>query len=124
MTHAKKRYVDGKATPEIADRLGRNQGTIIRLLVKRAPCKKQGRKAMLDESAMEKQEAKLKLMAEKADGKYEVTAAALKRAARANASDRTILDALHKHGIFSRHLREKPVPSGMSATGTPSRGHA
>ena len=106
---AKKWYVDGETTAEIADRLSRDQSTITRLLVKRVPRKKQGRKALLDEAAVDKLADKLNSMVEKADGKYEVTAAALKRATRTKASDRTILDALHKRGIFFRRLREKPV---------------
>ena len=47
---AKKWYVDGETTAEIADRLSRDQSTITRLLVKRVPRKKQGRKALLDEA--------------------------------------------------------------------------
>ena len=106
---AKQWYVDGESTAEIAERLGRNQSSITRLLIKRLPRKKQGRKAVLDKSAVDKLEAKLQTMVEKADGKYEVTIAALKRASRTKASERTILKSLHDRGIYFRRLREKPV---------------
>ena len=106
---AKQWYVDGETTAEIAERLGRNQSSITRLLVKRVPRKKQGRKGILDSVAVDKLEAKLRSMVEKADSKYEVTVAALRRASRAKASERTILDALHKRQIYFRPLREKPV---------------
>ena len=106
---AKKWYVDGTTTAEIAERLGRNQSTITRLLVKRVARKKQGRRAILTSAAVDKLEAKLEAMIEKANGRYEVTVAALRRSARAKASCRTILDALHGRGIYFRRLREKPV---------------
>ena len=106
---AKKWYIDGETTAEIAERLGRSQSTITRLLVKRVARKKQGRKAALNTTAVDKLEAKLVAMVKRADGRYEVTVAALRRASRAKASERTILDALHKRGIYFRRLREKPV---------------
>lgn len=109
VTLAKKWYIDGETTAEIGERLGRNQSTITRLLVKRVARKKQGRKAALDTTAVDKLEAKLAAMVKRADGRYEVTVATLKRASRTKASERTILDALHKRGIYFRRLREKPV---------------
>ena len=45
----------------------------------------------------------------KADSKYEVTVAMLKRSARCQASTRTISRALHNRGIYFRPLRQKPV---------------
>lgn len=106
---AKQWHVDGESTAEIAERLGRNQSSITRLLVKRLPRKKQGRKSVLQKAAVDKLEAKLQSMILKADGKYVVTVAALKRATRTKASKRTVLDALHKRGVYFRRLREKPV---------------
>ena len=106
---AKKWYVDGETTSEIAERLGRNRSSITRLLVKRVPRKKQGRKVVLNTAAVDKLEAKLQSRIQKADGKYEVTVAALKRASRSKASERTILKALHSRGIYFRRMREKPV---------------
>ena len=60
-------------------------------------------------SAVDKLQAKLEAMVQKADGKYEVTVTALRRASRTKASTRTILKALHARGIYFRRLREKPV---------------
>ena len=88
---------------------GRDQSTITRLLVKRLPRKKQGRKAILSSVAVDRLEAKLEAMVQKADGRYEVTVAALKRASRTKASGRTTLQALRARGIYCRRLREKPV---------------
>ena len=62
VTLAKKWYIDGETTAEIGERLGRNQSTITRLLVKRVARKKQGRKAALDTTAVDKLEAKLAAM--------------------------------------------------------------
>ena len=87
----------------------RNQSAITRLLAKRAPRKKQGLKAMLDKAVVDKLEAKLQSMVHKAAGKYEATVAAMKRATRVTAPERTVLDALHRHGTFFRHLGEKPL---------------
>ena len=105
---AKKWYIDGETTAEIAERLGRSQSTITRLLVKRVARKKQGRKAALNTTAVDKLEAKLVAMVKRADGRYEVTVAALKRASRAKASERTILDALHKRGFISGGCERSP----------------
>ena len=88
---AKQWHVTGETTAEIADRLGRNQSSITRLLVKRVPRKKQGRKALLHTAAVDKLEAKFESMVQKAEGKYEVTVSALRRASRTKASERTIL---------------------------------
>ena len=100
---------DGESTGEIARRLGRDRSTVTRLLVKRLPRKVQGRKRVLTPAAVDKLEKKLATMIEKADGWYPVTVSMLKRSSRSPACTRTILDALHKRGVYFRPQREKPV---------------
>ena len=107
---AKRWYLeDGESPSEIARRLGRDKSTLTRLLVQRRPRLAQGRKAILTSAAVDKLQQKLEAMIRKADGKYEVTIAMLKRSARCKACTRTILDRLHKRGVYFRPLRQKPV---------------
>ena len=114
---AKKWYIeDGETTAEIAQRLGRDQSSITRLLVKRRPRKTQGRKKALSSAQIDKMEAKLEAMIAKADGKYEVTVDMLKRASHAKVSLRTILDALHARGVYFRPLRQKTTLTADDVT--------
>ena len=107
---AKRWYLeDGERPSESARRLGRDKSTLTRLLVQRRPLLPPGRKAILTEAAVGKLEQRLEAMIRKADGKYEVTAAALKRPARCKACSRTTLGRLHKRGVYFRPLRQKPV---------------
>lgn len=48
-------------------------------------------------------------LVQKADCRYTVTVAHLKKAAKVKVSERSISRALHKQGIYFRRLREKPV---------------
>ena len=69
---AKKWYVeDGESTATIAERLGRNQSTITRLLVKRKVRKAQGRPPVLTAAVVDRLENRLSDMIVKADGKCE-----------------------------------------------------
>ena len=77
---AKKWYMeDGESTATIAERLGRDQSTITRLLVKRKARKSQGRPPVLTAAVVDNLEKRLNDMVVKADGKYEVTVAMLKK---------------------------------------------
>ena len=78
-------------------------------MLKRVARKSQGRKPALADAAVDRLQAKLEAMIQKADSKYAVTVASLKRSSRTKASERTILNALHKRGIYFRRLREKPI---------------
>ena len=107
---AKKWYMEeNMSAGKIAKRLGRDPSTVSRLVVKRVPQRKQGRVPLLDSSTVDKLEAKLEAMLQKADVRYDVTVTMLKRSTRCKASTRTILRALHKRGIYFRPLRQKPV---------------
>ena len=107
---AKKWYVEENLSAvKIAKRLGRDPSTVSRLVVKRVPRRKQGRSPLLSPSTIDKLEAKLEAMIQKADVTYDVTVDMLKRSTRCKASTRTILRALHKRGIYFRPLRQKPV---------------
>ena len=107
---AKDWYVNGSVAPrEIAKRLKRNKSTITRLLCKRLPRKKLGRKPVLSEAQVDVLEEKLKRLIKKADGQFEVTVSMLKRNARCRASKATISKALHNRNIYFRPMRSKPV---------------
>ena len=107
---AKKWYVeDGESTATIAERLGRDQSTITRLLVQRKVRKAQGRPPVLTTVVVDRLEKRLNDMIIKADGKCEVTVAMLKKSSRCKATTRAILNKLHARGIFFRPLRQKPT---------------
>lgn len=107
---AKKLYIeDGESTATIAERLGRDQSTITRLLVKRQVRKVQGRPQALTSAAVDRLETRMSDMVAKADSKYEVTVAMLKKPSRCKATTRTILNKLHARGIYFRPLRQKPT---------------
>lgn len=99
----------GKAPSEIATLLGRDKSVLTRLLVKQVPRKKQGRPLGLTGSQVDFLVRRLDEMIVKANGRYHVTAAMLKRSARCKASVRVIQDALHKRKIYFRKMREKPL---------------
>ena len=103
--HAEK----GMSAAKIAELLGRAPSTISRLVVEKVPRKRQGRKPMLSNAMLDKLEAKLETMIQKADSQKEVTVTMLRRSTRCKASERTILRELHKRGINFRPLRQKPV---------------
>ena len=100
---------DGESTATIAERLGRDQSTITRLLVKRKARKSQGRPPVLTAAVVDNLEKRLNDMVVKADGKCEVTVAMLKKSSRCKATTRAILNKLHSRGIYFRPLRQKPT---------------
>ena len=107
---AKRWYVEENlSASKIAQRLGRSASTVSRLVVKKVKRKPQGRKPLLTKEMVDKLEVKLESLIQKADSRYEVTVAMLKRSARCKAGTRTILRRLHERKINFHPLREKPV---------------
>ena len=53
--------------------------------------------------------AKVKEMIAKANGRWEVTVAMLKKSSRCRAGIRTILNAMHARGIYFYVMRQKPM---------------
>ena len=107
---AKKWYLEEDLSAgKIAQRLDRSASTISRLVIQKVVRKQQGRKPILTTAMVDKLEAKLENMIQKADSQSEVTVTMLKRSSRCKASVRTILRALHDRGIYFRPLRQKPV---------------
>ena len=106
---AKKMYVEGCECSDIAESLGRDHSTITRHVIQRRMRKPQGRKKVITPAILDRLEAKLNGMIQKADGEYEVTVGMLKRSCRLKVCERTILDALHTRGIYFRPLRQKPT---------------
>ena len=101
---------DEKAPSEIAELLHRDKATITRLLYQRPEnVARAGRKKMLSEAAVTNLEHKLETLVKRAQGKYEVTAAMLRKSAKVKACVRTIANELHKRRIYFRPFRNKPV---------------
>ena len=109
---------DEKAPSVIAELLHRDKATITRLLFQRPEeGKGAGRKKMLSEADVTKLETKLATLVKAAKGKYEVTAAMLRKSARVKACVRTIANALHKRRIYFRPFRNKPVLTASDVAG-------
>ena len=110
MRLAKMWYKEDKMTPkEIAKLLRRSKSTLTRFLVQRAPRKRQARKPALTAARIDALTGKLNDLVKKANGKYEVTVAMLRRCAREKACCRTILNVLHERKVYFRPFRSKPV---------------
>ena len=83
MALAKKWHLEESLSAvQVAKRLGHSPSTISRLVTKRRPRKVQGRKPLLTEGMVDKLEAKVEAMIQKADSEYEVTVTMLKRVSR------------------------------------------
>ena len=104
-------HEDDKPPSEIAELLHRDKSTITRFLKKPAAVERAGRKPAFTAEKLQALEAKLAEMVKKANGKYEVTVARLRKAMRLKLCDRTVRDALHDVGVYFRHFRRKPVLS-------------
>ena len=104
-------HEDDKPPSEIAELLHRDKSTITRFLKKPAAVERAGRKPAFTAEKLQALEAKLAEMVKKANGKYEVTVARLRKAMRLKLCDRTVRDALHDDGVYFRHFRRKPVLS-------------
>ena len=100
---------EGLKPSECAARLGRDKSTLTRRLVKQTALKKQGRKQTLTEAEVDFLEKRLDELIRKAKGLYHVTVEMLKRNTKCKASERAILERLHKRKIYFRPMREKPL---------------
>ena len=73
MALAKKWHLEENlSAAQVAKRLGRSPSTISRLVIKRRPRMVQGRKPLLTKGMVDKLEAKVEAMIQKADSEYEV----------------------------------------------------
>lgn len=94
---------------KIAEALGRNKSTITRHLFKKISVEKVGRKKLLTKPMVDRLIKVLHALVKKAKGEIEVTAAMLKKAAKCQASVKTILKELHARKVYFRAMRQKPV---------------
>lgn len=101
-------YEEGHSPAAIAKLLGRHKSSVCRALKAKKGKKPVGKPRALTSDKVDQIEAKLKDLIMKADGRYEVTLAMLKRSARVSCSSRTIQRALHERGIRFRAMRSKP----------------
>ena len=100
---------DEKSPSEIAGLLHRDKATLTRFLVKEQKKEGRGRKIALNDKAVDALEKKMEEMVKKADGKYEVTIAMLKKSTRTKVGERTISNAFRSRGIYFRPFRKKPA---------------
>ena len=101
-------FEQGMTPTAVAAATGRDLSTIVRNLQAKVKAKKMGRPLLLTDAKVDKIEATLRDMVQKADGKYEVTVAMLRRRLRLKACARVISDALHNRDIYFRKMRSKP----------------
>ena len=109
---SKKWKDEGLLPREIAERLGRVKSTITRHFARdaaRKKTKKRGRRLLLNETQVDALVAKLKDMIVKAKGRFEVTAAMLKKSARCKTSLCVMREALHRRNIYLYAMRLKPL---------------
>ena len=93
---------------KIAEAVGRHVSNISRLLKKKKETK-MGRPLILTKEQVDRLEALLEAMVDKAAGNKEVALGMLMRRSRTRASVRTVADRLRKRGYQFRDLREKPI---------------
>ena len=93
---------------KIAEAVGRHVSNISRLLKKKKETK-MGRPLILTKEQVDRLEALLEAMVDKAAGNKEVALGMLMRRSRTKASVRTVADRLRKRGYQFRDLREKPT---------------
>ena len=104
--------MDKKTVKEVAELLNRNYSTVHRVL--RAPkaktkAKGVGRPQAISPQIYKKLKAALDHLLKKTKGESEVTVHMVKVRAGCEASERTIRDAFHAHGVWFRRLKEKPI---------------
>ena len=109
----RKLYHEKDMSPkDIAHIYDRDRSTITRILFIRKKPKKAGRKPCLSKEQVDNLVKRLDEMVASTAGKQhpeEITVAKLKRRTKCKASEKTILRALHKRGIYFHPLRQKPV---------------
>ena len=113
LAQLQKGYEDGETPSVIADDMDRSLSAVCRRLealerpskmaapVGRPPALTEKQKELLVQTAAS--------MTQAADAKYQVTLAMVLAACKLKVGERTARDALHKHGVYFRPLREKPV---------------
>ena len=99
----------GLAPSRVAEALGRCLSAVVRLLAQKRQPKRVGRPALLSPAQVDKIHKTLTALVDKADGRFEVTVAMVKRRARVKASERVVSEALHARGVYFRKMREKPI---------------
>jgi len=97
----------GKKKSEIMQLTGRSKKTVNRQL-KRTPMKV-GRKKIITKKMYRKLKGNLGKLLRKKNAKKEVTVNMVKSAAKVKASARIVLDEFHRHGVYFRPLRKKPI---------------
>ena len=103
-------HFESDQTPtEIAEATGRDLSSIVRCLKAKPVKKKLGRPVALTKVFVNRLQNTLDAMVKKADGQKEITVKMLKAKTKVKVSERAILDALHKRGVYFRPQRSKPV---------------
>ena len=87
----------------VARHYKRNDDTIL------AAVRRVGRPPALTERQAARAVEVAQTMIEAADGHYQVTVGMVRRALKLKCCDRTVLDALHKEGVWFHSMREKPI---------------
>ena len=103
---------EGRSATEIASLLGRDVSSVARRIKQLAAGATQstvGRPRALTAAQTDRLVTVANEMIEDAECNYQVTAGMLKSALRLKCSEKTILAALHKRGVWFRPFREKPL---------------
>lgn len=101
--------VDHLSPTDVAKRLHRHPSAVTRFLGRKQCPQPSGRPPALTEAQVDRLETALNQMIAKADAKYEVTWAMVRRRARIKACTKVVANALHSRGYWFRKLRCKPV---------------
>ena len=115
----------GLAPSRVAEALGRSLSAVVRLLAQKRQPKRVGRPALLSPAQVDKIHKTLTALVDKADGRFGVTVAMVKRRSRVKASERVVSEALHARGVYFRKMREKPIskPEHVRARHAWARNH-
>ena len=103
---------EGMPASEIAKLLGRDLSTVARRMKRvdeGGDPLHAGRPYILTHEKEEKIVVAAEELIQLADGEWQVTAGVIKKALKLKCCDRTVLDALHRHNIYFRTMRQKPV---------------
>ena len=104
---------EGKTASDIAGLLRRDVSTVVRRMQRLSAGNRKTRRVGRPSALSSADEAKIERAAErmiqKADAEWLVTVGMVRKALKLNCCDRVILDAFHRHGIYFRPMRQKPV---------------
>ena len=103
---------EGKTATAVAGLLGRDLSSVARQMRRAmggAEGSRAGRPPSLTKAVEKKVAATAESLIQAADGEWQVTVAMVRDALKLKCCDRTILSALHRHGIYFRPMRQKPV---------------